>query len=226
MKRIICTSFGPQLRPPAPSESPGKGFPLDEMRQHTGCQSMRIIDLSRRGISRPAGKTTLLEKPGREPAAVGKAVKNPQTRCRRSGESPVWGPSRILGVHAQVRGEGTSITEGTSVLFNTMLNDQSLNIHYTLESGIFYIAKPGNYFVTWQVNVHQKTAGLLRLGLRLNGRDVTWEDRILSRGSAEGAALITVSTLPGELSLVNLGSESILYDGDTPVRANIVILEA
>ncbi|NCB04063.1 MAG: hypothetical protein EOM69_00870 [Clostridia bacterium] len=142
-----------------------------------------------------------------------------------TGATDPTGPaSAQLGVHAQLR-SGTTLGIGSAVAFDTMANDQSLDISYMLGSGNFVIARPGNYQVAWSVNVNQAAATDVSFSVALNGISVTNVDAWVTRDQLDGIALVTVAGSPTTLTLVNSTGSILTYDASTTVRANIVIMQ-
>ncbi|MEG2624322.1 MAG: hypothetical protein RSC06_15640, partial [Clostridia bacterium] len=111
-----------------------------------------------------------------------------------------------------------------SVPFNLLVNDQSTDIAYALGSGDFVFAATGNYYVTWSLNVKDST-NAVSLSLRVGSTIVATIDGYVSRGQINGSALITISGVPGVVSLINTSGSAINFDTATSILANLVVLQ-
>ena len=121
--------------------------------------------------------------------------------------------------------EGGSVANGAPVLFNTVLNDQSLNISYNPATGVATIVAEGNYFVTWWVATDGAgPATFVDFTLQINGSGGVSASSPIVTGQLNGSALVTVGAIPATLQLVNTTGQTVFY-ATTPVVANIVILE-
>ena len=86
------------------------------------------------------------------------------------------------------------------MVFDTVTNDQSLNINY-LGAGVFQITATGNYYVDWWVSVDG--AGLspiVAFAVQLNGGgDIIGSSPIVT-GQVAGNALISVGAVPATVT--------------------------
>ena len=120
---------------------------------------------------------------------------------------------------------GFTIPDGGTVIFNSMVNDQSLNINYSLVTGQFTILAAGNYFVTWWVDTDGAEEQItVSFGLSLNGGPPNVGVSPIVTGQLNGSALVTVGAAPATLQLVNATGDNVFIPL-TPVQANIVIVE-
>lgn len=121
---------------------------------------------------------------------------------------------------------GTSIADDASVPFDSIVNNKTSSVSYTLGSGNLIFLKPGNYFVTWSVAVNPADSGVVSFSLTLGGVDVSASQLyVVDRGVITGSALITVTTTPVNLQLVNRTGATVPYDIALDYLANLVILE-
>ena len=111
------------------------------------------------------------------------------------------------------------------MLFDTVVNDQSPNISYNAGTGEFTISAAGNYKISWWVATNGAGAAtLVTFGIVLDaGAPVSGTSPLLT-GQVIGYALVTVTTTPGVLSLVNETGDVVFF-ANTPLQADIVIEE-
>lgn len=128
------------------------------------------------------------------------------------------------------------------VLFNNIVVPNIQNITYDINSGLFYISKPGKYLITWWVAT-QSAMGSSSLGLAIFGgyRNDTHE-LVSSSFTANKTGQITGSTIlnltdtkimsPYSFNLVNYTAPSdinknrtITYSIDAPVVAGLTLVE-
>lgn len=120
---------------------------------------------------------------------------------------------------------GGTIATGATVIFDTVLNDQSLNISYGVGTGIFTVTAPGNYYVTWWVDTDgAEEATTVSFGISLNGGPGILGSSPIVSGQLNGSALVTVGAVPATIELVNATGDNVFIPL-TPVQANIVIIE-
>ncbi len=111
------------------------------------------------------------------------------------------------------------------MIFDTVLNDQSLNISYGVGTGIFTVTAPGNYYVTWWVDTDgAEEATTVSFGISLNGGPGILGSSPIVSGQLNGSALVTVGAVPATIELVNATGDNVFIPL-TPVQANIVIIE-
>ncbi|MDD3164811.1 MAG: hypothetical protein PHS97_03040 [Oscillospiraceae bacterium] len=144
--------------------------------------------------------------------------------CRPEPDCPPPAPTLLHGVQLQLK-SGTSVAANAPVLFDAVVRDCSNAIAYEPDTGEVHINRPGNYYVSWSVNLHETTAGKRAFALTLNGTKVATVDAWLERGQICGAALVTV-TGRSVVQLVNAATGAAKYDTDTTILANLVIVQA
>jgi len=132
----------------------------------------------------------------------------------------------IGGIQAQLQGSGaTIIADGATVLFDTVLLEQSPNISYNAGTGEFTLSAAGNYYVSWWVAT-DGSAGPVNMvfAVEVGGTPVAAGNAPIVTGQVSGDALITVETAPAVVTLVNATGADVGY-ASTGVQANITILE-
>jgi hypothetical protein len=133
---------------------------------------------------------------------------------------------QLRGIQAQLVGvEAGIIANGANVIFNTVTNDQSLNVNYNPATGEFTITGVGNYFVSWWVAADGAGAAItVSFEVELNGGAGIIGSSPIVSGQVNGTALVTVGATPAVLTLVNTTGDGV-FIAATPVQANIVIIE-
>jgi hypothetical protein len=118
-----------------------------------------------------------------------------------------------------------SIADGSPVIFDTVVNNQSTDISYSTGTGEFTITAAGNYDVTWWVATNGAgAASMVSLGVVLDTNAPVTGLSPNVTGQVVGNALITVTTPPGTVTLVNNTGDVIFFAG-TPIQADLVIEE-
>jgi hypothetical protein len=75
--------------------------------------------------------------------------------CRPLRPIPKPTPPTLLnnGLQVQLTGaSGETITNGSNVLFNTIVTNLSPNLSYNATTGVFTVLKAGVYYIDWWVN--------------------------------------------------------------------------
>ena len=137
------------------------------------------------------------------------------------------GPTvQLRGIQAQLIGDGLgTVDDGANVIFDTTLNDQSLNISYNSVTGVFTINQVGNYYVTWWVATDgANISTIVTFAIEVDGGAGIPGSSPIVAGQVNGSALVTVGAVPATIELVNITGEPVTYPL-TPVQANIVITE-
>ncbi len=125
----------------------------------------------------------------------------------------------------EVGGAGTAIPVGGNVIFDTTLNTQSDNIVYNSATGEFTITQPGNYYIDWWVATDGAGASTtVDFTLEVNGVPYSTASSPIVTGQLSGEALVTVTTVPTTITLVNTTTAPVVLAA-TPVQADLVILE-
>lgn len=139
----------------------------------------------------------------------------------------VFGSTTALGgIQAQLTDAGGGIiADNDNVVFNEVVNDQSPNITYNDVTGAFIITSPGNYYVDWWFAADGAgPATSVSFAIAVDGVPYSTSSTPIVSGVIAGEALVTVTTTPVVITLVNVTGED-AFVPDIPVQANIVILE-
>lgn len=145
---------------------------------------------------------------------------------RRRHAGPAGTFYQLRGIQAQlIDGAGVTIADGDPVIFNAVLNDQSLNISYSAKTGRFTIRQPGSYFVTWWIAAKGAEASCVSFGVSLNGGSPVTGVLPDAAGQLTGSALLMAGAGPSTVALVNTTGAGVTIPA-TGVQANILILEA
>ena len=116
------------------------------------------------------------------------------------------------------------IADGDPVVFNTLIEDQSLNVNYS-GAGVFTVTQVGIYYVTWWVDTVSAEASLeVSFGISLNGGAPINGVSPTVNGQLNGSALVVVGASPATFELVNSTGVPVTIPV-TSVQANILILE-
>jgi hypothetical protein len=111
------------------------------------------------------------------------------------------------------------------LIFDVLLNDQSPAISYDVLTGEFTISQVGNYFVTWWIATNGSGQDTdVHFTVSVGGVLYSMGASPIVTGQLSGSALITVSSTPTIVTLVNTSAD-IVSIATTPTQANIVILE-
>ena len=132
----------------------------------------------------------------------------------------------LLGIQTQLLGDGGAlVADGATVAFDVITNDQANDISYNLATGEFTVTAPGNYYVTWWVAV-DGSEGLTNLAfaVEVDGGGGVIGTAPTITGQINGSALITITTTPAVVTLVNVTGATIVL-ADNAVQANMIITE-
>lgn len=144
-----------------------------------------------------------------------------------TGPTGATGPiAQLSGMQVQlVSGAATVIANNDNVVFDNILNDQSLNISYDTTTGVFNLMRPGNYYIDWWVDVDgTEISPEVGFSIFVNGVSYSISSLPLVTGQISGSTLVTIGSTPATISLVNVTGGAVNF-ADTPVRANITIIQ-
>jgi hypothetical protein len=130
------------------------------------------------------------------------------------------------GVQAQLDNAGGGVlANGSDVAFNTVLNDQSADISYNPVTGSFTITKPGNYLVSWWFATNGAgSATTVSFAVEVNGVPYSTASSPIVSGQLSGNALVTVTTAPAAITLVNVTGDAVFIP-TTLVQSGFVVTE-
>ncbi|PKM72871.1 MAG: hypothetical protein CVU91_07540 [Firmicutes bacterium HGW-Firmicutes-16] len=134
-------------------------------------------------------------------------------------------PAALGGIQAQLDDSGGEIqADGSNVIFNTELNDQSSAISYNSVTGEFTIAAPGNYLVNWWYATDGAGPAInVSFAVAVDGVAYSTASSPIVSGQLSGDALVTLAS-PAVITLINVTGDDVFIPS-TPVQANIVITE-
>jgi hypothetical protein len=133
--------------------------------------------------------------------------------------------AEIRGIQAELTGaEGTAVTMGDSVAFNTVLNIQSSNIIYNPATGEFIITRAGTYHVSWWLAANGAAPVGASFAVAVNNTPFATSSLPAASGLLSGDALVTVVLIPTIVSLINVTAKPVAF-ASTPVQAGILITE-
>ena len=130
------------------------------------------------------------------------------------------------GIQAELVGAGGGIiADGSNVLFDNILNDQSDNIVYNAATGEFTITEPGNYNVAWWTAPDGAGAATsISFAVAVNGFPYSTASSPIVSVQMAADALVTIEKVPATISLVNVTGDGVFVP-IIPVQAGIVITE-
>ncbi|MEA5017062.1 MAG: hypothetical protein VB099_21145 [Candidatus Limiplasma sp.] len=114
-------------------------------------------------------------------------------------------------------------------MFDTVINAPSSTITYNAGVGTFFITQPGNYYISWWVNVDgAQTNPFVNFGIRIlsggSGTILSSSPTPVTTLHLTGQALITSVTAPTAFSLFNNTGTAVTY-GTSPIQADLIILQ-
>jgi hypothetical protein len=132
----------------------------------------------------------------------------------------------LRGVQVQLVDNGKqTVADGANVIFDTIVNLQSSDISYNALTGEFTITRTGNYSVVWWVATDGTGVNdAVYFSLKVDGGGDVTSSSPLVTGQISGSALVTISTTPAILTLVNTSNDIVIFAG-LSVQANLVITE-
>ena len=133
---------------------------------------------------------------------------------------------QVGGIQAELTGAGGEIlADGANVIFDNVVNDQSTAIDYNAATGEFTITRPGNYLVSWWFAADGAGPAItVDFAVAVNGVPYAIASSPIVSAQISGDALVTVTTVPTVITLVNVTNEGVFIPMTT-VQANIVITE-
>jgi len=131
----------------------------------------------------------------------------------------------LRGIQIQLTG-ASSVADDGIVMFNTILNDQSLNIDYNPATGIVTLSAEKNYYVYWWVSTDGAgPSTYVEFTLRINTSGNVSASSPIVTGQLNGMAFLTIGAVPATLSLLNTTGSTVNY-AQVPIMASMVIIEA
>jgi hypothetical protein len=120
---------------------------------------------------------------------------------------------------------GETVANGSPVIFNTVVNDQSINISYNTVTGVATITATGIYYVSWWISTDGAgPSTYVEFSTQINGSGGIPADSPIVTGQLNGSALVTVGAVPATVQIINTTGQDVFY-GTTPVIAHMIILE-
>ena len=128
------------------------------------------------------------------------------------------------GIQAELVGAGGGIIpDGSNVLFDNVVNDQSSSISYSPLTGEFTITWPGTYNVDWWTAPDGAgPATSVSFAVAVNGVPYSTASSPVVSVQMAASALVTIDAVPATISLVNVTGDDVFVP-TIPVQAGIVI---
>ncbi len=132
--------------------------------------------------------------------------------------------SGISGIQTELIGAGGGIIpNGSNVLFDNVVNDQSGSISYNPATGEFTVTRLGTYYVDWWTAPDGAgPATSISFAVAVNGVPVSTASSPIVSDQMSASALVTVNAVPATISLMNVTGEDVFVPS-IPVQAGIVI---
>ncbi len=193
----------------------GTGFSLRAANSVGCCPSRCIGPTGPSGPMGPQGLQGLQGPPGPQ------GLQGPAGPPGEPGGTP-----QFRGLQAQlIQSGGRAISVNGNVMFDNLLNNQSLDITYNFSTGEFVIGATGNYYISWWlagIGSGQNTS--ITFAVVINGVPYAMGASPVTQGIITGMSLVTVGEGPAEIRLVNVSGDTVNL-ADTPVQGDFVILE-
>ncbi len=133
------------------------------------------------------------------------------------------GPSSQMDGIQVVLDNGIEFDNNSNIIFNTIQNTVGSSINYDTITGNFTITEAGNYDVSWWIATGGAAASpIVAFSLQLDAVEVGATASSVTEGNVSGNALITVSTVPATLSLLN-NSGDVVFIPTLPIEGSLVI---
>lgn len=121
--------------------------------------------------------------------------------------------------------EAIAIEPNANVIFDNIVKSFSNYIDYDILTGIFTIAKPGTYKISWTLSTDGAgSATSITFGIYSNDFNEGSITAVVNAGLITGNVLINVTTIPKTFSLINKTNDDV-YLIDSYFKGNIVISE-
>ncbi len=134
----------------------------------------------------------------------------------------------LTGVNTGIQAElvdagGGIIPDGTNVLFDNVVNDQSGSISYDPATGEFTVTRRGTYYVDWWTAPDGAgPATSVSFAVAVNGVPYSTASSPIVSTQMSASALVTIDVAPATISLVNVTGDDVFIPS-IPVQAGIVI---
>jgi len=179
------------------------------------------------GPTGPTGATGATGDTGPTGATGATGDTGPTGPTGATGDTGPTGASAVLaGIQAElIDSAETRIANNGTILFDTILNNQSSDITYDSLTGSFTLTRAGNYLVAWWIDVNGAASSEnVILSVAVNGVSAVRGASPVLAGQVTGFALVTITTTPSTISLVNVSGDIIELASITP-QADITIIE-
>lgn len=126
----------------------------------------------------------------------------------------------ILQIERLVGGE---ISQNENVIFDSPIYSSG-NIDYDEISGIITLNNPGTYIFNWWIATQTaETINAIVLAISSSQGDLIIGNTPIRIGEVYGMGVITVTSPPVTVSLINLTEDTVYYSNETDVKANLLV---
>ena len=152
--------------------------------------------------------------------------------------TPTPNPSvRLRGLQAALTDSaGDPVADGAAVPFNSLISDNTLGVTFLPGSGTFTFGRAGTYLVNWWMALGEGAAvsgaesstaanGATAFSLTLNGTVVASAFAGAGAGQISGSALVTVSSVPSAMQLINDTGWGVTFAEGTARQAGVTVTQ-
>jgi hypothetical protein len=119
----------------------------------------------------------------------------------------------------------TTLDDDEVVPFNTIINNQSAEMSLNASTGEITVTETGNYYISWWITVDGSTANpFITFSLEVDSNVHSNTSTPLLTSQLSGSELVTISTAPAVITLVNVTGNTIFLS-QLDNQANLVILK-
>jgi len=104
-----------------------------------------------------------------------------------------------------------TVESGEAIPFNSIVANNTVGLSYAPTSGEVTFNCTGTYLVNWWVAIDNAQPQEVAFSLQLNGNEVQTSYSDIGGGQIYGTAILPVSAIGSELSLVNASGGTITY---------------
>lgn len=151
--------------------------------------------------------------------------------------NPPTPPARLRGTEVALTGAaGATIADGAPVPFNVLVSNNTLGVTFIPGSGSVAFGRAGTYLVNWWVALGEEIATQngdeakganteTAFSVKLNGSVVSSAYAGSGAAQISGSSLVTVSSVPSVMQLVNNTGCSLTFAGGTSGQAGLTVTQ-
>ena len=151
--------------------------------------------------------------------------------------NPPTPPARLRGTEVALTGSaGATIADGAPVPFNVLVSNNTLGVTFIPGSGSVTFGRAGTYLVNWWVALGEEIATqngdqakgantATAFSVKLNGSVVSSAYAGSGAAQISGSSLVTVSSVPSVMQLVNNTGCSLTFAAGTSGQAGLTVTQ-